>query len=864
MMRRTFYTNVGGPANALSLNKESSQVAVAGRSVFKIYSIDDVNMTFTEAANLRVGKNVNLNFSCNDVAWNPIEENILASAATNGAVVTWNLSKQSRSKLDMVFQDHKRTVNKVCFHNTEPSYLLSGSQDGMIKLFDLKAGEAVATFPGLSESVRDVQFSPHSPYLFIAVQDNGYVQLYDIRRTDRYERRFTGHSGPVFACDWHPESSNTIATAGRDKYVKVWDIGSVKPNLQHCIHTIASVSKIKWMLDNKYYIASCSLVQDFSINVWDVHRPYIPFASFMEHNDSTTGLAWRKSTSSLVSTSKDGTLYQHSISDAYRPLEHANPVGMAINPDGDIALALGLIKSTNSIMSDTHSPSSLGAPASILSNVLPPLSSQTPFVGSSPQQSQLSGKFQQVSSPLQNRLQAPYILSRRSHDWSNRSQLSNKSQLDVYKSRNTEMNWFVRTAREYKLSDMPLAELCDHNAEVCAKLKRFQICQTWKILKLFYANISRGGTNAIGVGLPGVVASSHVANYSIADDASISSQIPASSEYSNPSRRNTLGKKNRIKNIAKSVVQSAATSGMYESTNDSLSGAITNVDGHHLGVSTDHNDADSDSSSIFAPNVENRKHTRHSHDHLDNSRHPSYSLYQGSTSNQHTFAPTVSVGPFTDAGSQVMEDSDESLNDWLPYEAFQPKHEICGRVHGLISQAADDSASSSRSSNHEDETKITTNENPPFNVLGPISDVDANARSMVSASSSAYHFKFFDIIADVVADVLNYHVEDGDVQSAVSILIVLGDRIKNIVGERIPVIVRESWYHSYIDLLSKFQLWNVMSQVIKLSPLPNINSINQTSTSIYTACGFCNRPLNGKVGWICDRCKTRPSDCSVW
>lgn len=67
--------------------------------MFKIYDINDENQAFVENVNLRVGKNINLNFSCNDVAWNPLDENILSTCATNGAVVTWNLQKSTRSKM---------------------------------------------------------------------------------------------------------------------------------------------------------------------------------------------------------------------------------------------------------------------------------------------------------------------------------------------------------------------------------------------------------------------------------------------------------------------------------------------------------------------------------------------------------------------------------------------------------------------------------------------------------------------------------------------------------------------------------------------------------------------------------------------
>lgn len=70
----------------------------------------------------------------------------MATAATNGAVVVWNLSKTTRSKQDHVFNDHRRTVNKVSFHPTEAMWLISGSQDGTMKCFDLRLKEATRTF----------------------------------------------------------------------------------------------------------------------------------------------------------------------------------------------------------------------------------------------------------------------------------------------------------------------------------------------------------------------------------------------------------------------------------------------------------------------------------------------------------------------------------------------------------------------------------------------------------------------------------------------------------------------------------------------------------------------------------------------
>ncbi|XP_063891924.1 GATOR2 complex protein WDR24 [Helicoverpa armigera] len=324
-----------GPANALALNKDCSQVVIAGRNVFKVFSIGENE--FSEVCNLRVGKNLNLNFSSIDVAWSTIEENTLATAATNGAVVVWNLGRSGRSKQEHVFSDHKRTVNKVSFHLTEPALLISGSQDGMMKCFDLRMKEVARTFISNTESIRDVQFSPHQAHTFAAVSENGSVQLWDVRRHERCLLQYTAHSGPVFACDWHPEMP-WLATASRDKTIKVWDIFG-KPNLEHTIYTIASVGHVKWRPQKKFQVASCALVLDCAVHVWDVRRPHVPLATFAEHRDVTTAIAWLAEPHTFLSTSRDCSLYRHRFSSAAHPVLWANPHGVCVSARGELAHA---------------------------------------------------------------------------------------------------------------------------------------------------------------------------------------------------------------------------------------------------------------------------------------------------------------------------------------------------------------------------------------------------------------------------------------------------------------------------------------------------------------------------------------------
>uniref|UniRef100_A0A4W3H389 GATOR2 complex protein WDR24 n=1 Tax=Callorhinchus milii TaxID=7868 RepID=A0A4W3H389_CALMI len=142
----TMFCSLDAPVNAISMCRDGDQVAVAGRNIFKIYGIEENGLT--ERCNLRCGRKPSLSLSCSDVAWHPLDEALLATAATNGAVVTWNLGKASRNKQEQLYMEHKRTVNRVAFHPAEIALLLSGSQDGFMKCFDLRRKESVCTFSG--------------------------------------------------------------------------------------------------------------------------------------------------------------------------------------------------------------------------------------------------------------------------------------------------------------------------------------------------------------------------------------------------------------------------------------------------------------------------------------------------------------------------------------------------------------------------------------------------------------------------------------------------------------------------------------------------------------------------------------------
>lgn len=74
------------------------------------------------------------------------------------------------------------------------------------------------------------------------------------------------------------------------------------------------------------------------------------------------------------------------------------------------------------------------------------------------------------------------------------------------------------------------------------------------------------------------------------------------------------------------------------------------------------------------------------------------------------------------------------------------------------------------------------------------------------------------------------------------------------------------WLHSYIDLLHRFKLYVTATKVIKLCRnLPDIQQLNQLSTTIDIQCSNCNKSLKEQKNAVrCESCRTPQAICAFW
>ncbi|XP_039248704.2 GATOR2 complex protein WDR24-like [Styela clava] len=792
----TMYVDVGGPINMLAANKDSSMIAVAGRTILKIYSVDDT--CFKEKINLRVGRRQGLNLSCADVAWNHLNESLIATAATNGAIIAWDLSASGRNKQLEIFTDHKRTVTKVCFHSSEPGRLLSGSQDCTMKMFDMRKKECIASFSSKTDGVRCVQFSPHEYFQFAASFDNGSVQVWDYRNTSSCLMQFIAHKGSVYSIDWHPDAKDKqrIATGGRDNKVKIWDMIDHKMSEHMVIPTNSLVAMARWRTQRREQIASVAMMLDHSINVWDMRRPYMPFAHFTEHTDVTTGIAWKKNDPEILfSCSKDGTLYQHSIRDAHRPSEHCNISGLSVSARGYIGHA------------STDSTNSYDAIPSTKTKGMTRFGFRT-VVGVAPKLD--------TNSWVQNTLSTSSMNIKFARFLNAKSELGIHSitpikEDDFPTSSDVHPSSLIKAAQQYKLQGMAFNKLCLHNAKVCDDLQMSIDANIWRYLERFFEGVSTKKTERSN-STTFHTNSAEISSLKTGRESMKNGIVTGESNGEESEQHSDPETEHYLTDIAKGHATSEQE--CYYSDEYDLSEDFGK--GHHGGISS-------------GPEG-----------YMDQDWYPLSDTISDATLPSEAFKQRL-----------VLTATDGFENQLDPA--------ISGEEEKLITAVPVMIPSSTSQQNHNPEKwrkKNNSRSSGPSAVS--LHSQSSSPHEQLSVSPVVYTRPYENPAlsisrkTELLSSMYESMISNGNnIQIITCTMIVLGHYYPSI---SLPIDdhLLEHWQNSYLELVSRYELWNHFTEIINLSTLPSIKNMN-TSSTLNTCCGICHKRMPTANPWSCSK-----------
>jgi len=159
------------------------------------------------------------------------------------------------------FAGHTAGVDGVCV-SADGKRILSASDDGTLRLWDLATGAELEQFVGHSDRVHAAAFLPDGQHVVSGSWDRT-VRIWDIN-SGKEIKRLHGHHGPVERLAVLPDG-NRVASASWDKTVIIWNVERGEKlstlNLDQPVYSVAALP------DGQHLLCGC---RDGSLQLWNV------------------------------------------------------------------------------------------------------------------------------------------------------------------------------------------------------------------------------------------------------------------------------------------------------------------------------------------------------------------------------------------------------------------------------------------------------------------------------------------------------------------------------------------------------------------------------------------------------------------
>jgi WD40 repeat protein len=253
----------------------------------------------------------------------------IVSGSQDGTVRLWDTSGKA---IGQPFKGHKDGVYSVAF-SPDGKMIVSGGNDGTVHLWD-KQGKAIGqSFKGHEGMVLSVAFSPDGKKI-VSGSSDGTVRLWDKSgKAIAIGQPFKRHEGWVnYSVAFSPDGK-TLVSGSSDGTIRLWDtsgkaIGQLFKGHEGWVKSVA------FSPDGKTLVSGSS---DGTIRLWDTSGKAIG-QPFKGHEDEVTSVAFSQDGKTILSGSSDETirLWDTSGKAIGQPFKgHKDGVNsVAFSPDG--------------------------------------------------------------------------------------------------------------------------------------------------------------------------------------------------------------------------------------------------------------------------------------------------------------------------------------------------------------------------------------------------------------------------------------------------------------------------------------------------------------------------------------------------
>lgn len=206
----------------------------------------------------------------------PQQSNIIATKSSTSDIFIYNYLNHPKRPIDLItkpeykLSEHTKEGFGLCWHpgTTHKGYLLSGSDDNRICLFDINTEKAlIETFEEHKSVVEDVDWNKQIDSVFVSCGDDRKMIIWDIRRKNPVYV-VEAHVETVNSAQFNPFNEYLILTGSNDKTCALWDLRYLNNKLATFKHHKNDVISAKWNPNIMSLFASYS--SDRRINIWDL------------------------------------------------------------------------------------------------------------------------------------------------------------------------------------------------------------------------------------------------------------------------------------------------------------------------------------------------------------------------------------------------------------------------------------------------------------------------------------------------------------------------------------------------------------------------------------------------------------------
>lgn len=189
----------------------------------------------------------------------------LASSGFDRLILMWNVYGDCENYATL--KGHSGAVMEL-HYNTDGSMLFSASTDKTVGVWDSETGERIKRLKGHTSFVNTCYPARRGPQLVCTGSDDGTVKLWDVRKKGAIHTFQNTYQ--VLAVTFN-DTSDQIMSGGIDNEIKVWDLRQNK--LIYTMHGHGdSITGLSLSSEGSYLLSNS---MDNTVRIWDV-RPFAP------------------------------------------------------------------------------------------------------------------------------------------------------------------------------------------------------------------------------------------------------------------------------------------------------------------------------------------------------------------------------------------------------------------------------------------------------------------------------------------------------------------------------------------------------------------------------------------------------------